>query len=184
MGMMASQITSHIIVYSTIYSGANKRKHISSMSLAFVWGIHWWPVNSLHKWAVKRKMFPFDDVIMVFLRTCCETSLMILIIFDLIRTLYLLNTPENICSIHSYANNFLFSYIKMGIDGQWSIVIPICPIVGGQLQSPGIMGYNGWPWTIPVFRKPGKSGRLPYICGKCVYEILGQPIFYKTVTSH
>ena len=28
------------------------------------WGIHRGPVNSLHKWPVTRKMFPFDDVIM------------------------------------------------------------------------------------------------------------------------
>ena len=27
-------------------------------------GIHRWPVNSLYKWPVTRKMFPFDDVIM------------------------------------------------------------------------------------------------------------------------
>ena len=26
-------------------------------------GIHRWPVNSPHKWQVKQKMFPFDDVI-------------------------------------------------------------------------------------------------------------------------
>ena len=40
MGMMASQITSLIIVYSTVYSGADQRKHQSSASLAFVLGIH------------------------------------------------------------------------------------------------------------------------------------------------
>ena len=61
---MASQITSLTIVYSTIYSGADKRKHQSSMSLAFVRGIHRWPVNSQPKGPVTRKMFPFDDVIM------------------------------------------------------------------------------------------------------------------------
>ena len=61
---MASQITSLTIVYSTIYSGADQRKHQSSPSLAFVWGIHRWPVNSPHKEPVTRKMFPFDDVIM------------------------------------------------------------------------------------------------------------------------
>ena len=55
--MMASQITSLTIVYST-------RKHQSSTSLAFVWGIRRWPVNSPHKGPVTRKMFPFDDVIM------------------------------------------------------------------------------------------------------------------------
>ena len=40
MGAMASQITSLAIVYSTIYSGADQRKHQSSMSLAFVRRIH------------------------------------------------------------------------------------------------------------------------------------------------
>ena len=47
------------------YSGADQRKHQSSASLAFVRGIHRWPVNSPHKGPVTRKMFPFDDVIMV-----------------------------------------------------------------------------------------------------------------------
>ena len=41
-----------------------RSKHQSSASLAFVWGIHWGPVNSPHNWPVTRKMFPFDDVIM------------------------------------------------------------------------------------------------------------------------
>ena len=59
-----SQITSLAIVYSTVYSGADQRKPQSSASLAFVRGIHRGPVNSLHKWPVTRKMFPFDDVIM------------------------------------------------------------------------------------------------------------------------
>ena len=64
MGTIASQITSLTIVYSNVYSGADQRKHQSSASLAFVLGIHQWPVNSTHKWPVTRKMFPFDDVIM------------------------------------------------------------------------------------------------------------------------
>ena len=65
MGVMASQISSLTIVYSIIYSDADQRKHQSSTSLAFVWGIHWWPVNSPHKWPVMWKMSPFDDVIML-----------------------------------------------------------------------------------------------------------------------
>ena len=64
MGAMTSQITSLTIVSSTVYSGEDQRKHQSSASLAFVWGIHRWPVNSSHKWPVTGKMFPFDDVIM------------------------------------------------------------------------------------------------------------------------
>ena len=55
MGPVASQITSLIIVYSTVYSGADQRKHQSSASLSFVRGIPRWPVNSPHKWPVTRK---------------------------------------------------------------------------------------------------------------------------------
>ena len=41
MGAMASQITSITIVYSTVNSGADQRKkHQSSASLVFMWGIH------------------------------------------------------------------------------------------------------------------------------------------------
>ena len=36
----ASQTTSLTVVYSTVYSDADRRKHQSSASLAFVWGIH------------------------------------------------------------------------------------------------------------------------------------------------
>ena len=64
MSAMASQITSLTIVYSTVYSGADQRKHQSCASLAIVRGIHRWPVNSPHKGPVTRKMFPFDNVIM------------------------------------------------------------------------------------------------------------------------
>ena len=64
-GAMASQITSLTFVYSTVYSGADQRKHQSSASLAFVRGIHRGSVNSPYKWPVTRKMFSFDDVIML-----------------------------------------------------------------------------------------------------------------------
>ena len=40
MTTMASQITSLTVVYSTVYLDADQRKHQSSASLAFVWGIH------------------------------------------------------------------------------------------------------------------------------------------------
>ena len=50
MGAMASQITSLTSVYSTFYSGADKKQHESYASLAFVWEItgdaenasNWW----------------------------------------------------------------------------------------------------------------------------------------------
>ena len=64
MGAIASHITSLTSVYSIVYSDADQRKHQSSESLAFVRGIHRGPVNSPYKWAVTRKRFPYDDVIM------------------------------------------------------------------------------------------------------------------------
>ena len=62
------RLTSRTIVYSTIFSGTDQRKHQSSASLAFVRGIRRWPVNSPHKGPVTRKMFLFDNVIML---PCC-----------------------------------------------------------------------------------------------------------------
>ena len=71
---MTSQVTSLTIVYSTIYSGTDQRKHQISASLAFVRWIHRWPVNSPHKGPVTRKMFPFDDVIKSFGVFSCRGS--------------------------------------------------------------------------------------------------------------
>ena len=65
MGANASQITSLTIVFSTMYSDADQRKHQSSASLAFVRGTHRGPVNSPHKGPVALKKFPFGDVIMI-----------------------------------------------------------------------------------------------------------------------
>ena len=64
MSAIASQITRFTIVYSSVYSAATQRKHQSFAQLAFVRGIHRWPVNSPHKGPVSRNMFPFDGVIM------------------------------------------------------------------------------------------------------------------------
>ena len=63
-GAMASRITSFTIVYKTDYSSADQIKHQSSASLAFVRGIHRWPVYSPHQWPVTQKMFSFGDIIM------------------------------------------------------------------------------------------------------------------------
>ena len=64
MSAMTSQITDASILCSAVCSGADQRIHQSSASLAFVRGIHRWPVDSPHKGPVTRKIFPFDDVIM------------------------------------------------------------------------------------------------------------------------
>ena len=65
MSAIASQITSLVIVYSTVYSGADQRKYQSSpRHWPFLRGIHRGPVSP-HKGTVSRKMSPFDEVFMI-----------------------------------------------------------------------------------------------------------------------
>ena len=59
-----------LIVNSNFHTGEGQRKHQSSTSLALVWGIDRWPVNSPHKWPVTQKMYPFDDAIMRWGHSC------------------------------------------------------------------------------------------------------------------
>ena len=65
MSTIASQITGISIVYSTICSGADLRKHESTVSLVSCgeFTIDWWIPRI--KGSVTRNMFLFDDVIMV-----------------------------------------------------------------------------------------------------------------------
>ena len=54
MSAMASQITSVSSVCSTVCSDADQRKYHRTGSLAFVRGIHRWPLNYAHKGRVTR----------------------------------------------------------------------------------------------------------------------------------
>ena len=95
MTTMVSQFTSLTVVYSIVYSDADQRKHQSSASLAFVWGIHRGPVNSPHKGSVTRKMFPFD-----------ESSCAVMMIYIYIKS-HPLNF-HNVLSIHTQILNERF----------------------------------------------------------------------------
>ena len=101
-GMMASQITSLTIVYSTVYSGADQRKYQSSASLVIVWGIHRGLVNSPHKWPDARKIFKFDDVIM--------KELIVLISYFVAN-----RTPI----LEAVGNEAHKPYTRCGVYGQW-----------------------------------------------------------------
>ena len=70
MSAIASQITGVSIVYSTVCSCADQRKHQSSASL----DLHRWPVISPHKGPAARKISPFDEVI-IFTEICLQGSL-------------------------------------------------------------------------------------------------------------
>ena len=63
MTTLASQITSLAVVYSIVYSGVDKKKTSMLRVTGLCAGNS--PVNSPHKGPVTRKMFSFDDVIMI-----------------------------------------------------------------------------------------------------------------------
>ena len=65
MTTIASQITSLTVVYSTVYSDADQSKHQKVRVTGLCVGNSPGPVNSPHKGPVTRKMFPFDNVIMI-----------------------------------------------------------------------------------------------------------------------
>ena len=65
MGAMASQTpVSQLFTQPFAQMKIKENKHQSSASLAFVRGIHQWPLNSPHKGPVTWKLFAFDGVIM------------------------------------------------------------------------------------------------------------------------
>ena len=65
MSTMASQIISLTIVYSTVYSGADEKKTSKLRVTDLCEGNS--PVTGARKRPVTRKLFPFDDVIMIFI---------------------------------------------------------------------------------------------------------------------
>ena len=104
MGALPSKITSLTIVYSTVYSGVDQRKHQSSKSLAFVRELHRGSVNSPHKWPLTRKMFPFDDVIMLSELTSRNIS-------NVLRHIsYLFNQSRNIFQTFSGISEYIKRY--------------------------------------------------------------------------
>ena len=118
MGAMASQITSLTIVYSTVYSGADQRKYQSSASLAFVRGIHRWPVKSPHKGPVTRKMFPFNDVIMKSISAIWLMLLWIFIFFCLYGTVFFIKKKSSLFSNMMKEWNWQhITYIQIYLNG-------------------------------------------------------------------
>ena len=65
MGAIASQITSLTIFSQALIQTQIKENIKAPRCWPLCAGNHRGPVNSPHKWPVTRKMFPFDDVIMI-----------------------------------------------------------------------------------------------------------------------
>ena len=150
MSVIASQITSLTSVYSTVYSDADQRKHQSSASLAFVRGIHRWPVNSPHKGPVTRKMFPFDDFIIwasvkinYWFQQAVTFAMRILILIRPWRPLFNLNI-----SISLY--RYIVKSPSLSYFLHWCLYYSICLLVMRfSFSLPLLQGFFSINLTIP-----------------------------------
>ena len=133
MSAIASQITGVSIACSTIYSSATQRKHQSSASLAFVGGIHRRPEDSPHKGPVTRKLFPFDEVIMVTVDISCVPEDFIALRF----TILLHSTPYH-----------LHSQRDISSSQNWSLVL-WCKWQSSGGPSTGVLQTTCHPCTRP-----------------------------------
>ena len=132
-GRDASQITSLRIVNSVVYSGADQRKNQSSASLAFVRGIHRWPMS--YKWLVTRNFFSigwrlldtwqkFGNAVQPFhvfsLHRVCDSGSHYLHLYthfiDAIATVLILS-PHTINSIHvEYCWNWMLAILTKDVS--------------------------------------------------------------------
>ena len=143
MSTIASQITSLAIVYSIVYSDAGQRKHQSSASLAFVWGIHRGPVNSPHKWPVTRKIFPFDDVIM-------QSFLYHILLSE--KNNNITSTSNDRHAISNY-RSIECSFSNCLDWRQWNIKV--------SRHCPFVRGIHRWPFGFPT-QRDGNAEMFPF----------------------
>ena len=132
MTTIASQITSLTVVYSTVYSDADQRKHQSSASLAFVWGIHrdrWIPHT---KGQLRGKCFHL--MTSSWRRVCAETNL-----YDISLVLGLLFLHSFM--EHGAAQLVLQPYI--GMLGNYQCV-PVVNVVTERPERNGTTGETLW----------------------------------------
>ena len=91
-------------------------------SLAFVRGIHRWPVNSPHKGPVTRKMFSFDDVIMRNRSVPNENKTRTLRIFLGMYSVH--NHPYRFVWLDYSSNHWWFIYRKCFLTLDFKVIIP------------------------------------------------------------
>ena len=155
-------VTNLMIVYSTIYSSTDQRKHHSPTSLAFVQGIPWWPVNSPHKGPVTWEMFPFDDVIMLTFSSV-DFPRWHAITFQRLHMIFMasqITSNSTVCFNSFQANN------KGDIKDLHLLALALCernqPVTGGfPTQRPS----NTECFTMPLWQFLGTLPSL--LCGYC-----------------
>ena len=105
-----------------------------------MWGIHRWPVNSPHKGPVMRKMFPFDDVIMITLEHSLSTHLATAAVGDACWTFVQCHQSCRTCPAHSALAR---RSRNLAVEDHW---------------------YHEAPWVRPITWKYRKNTLLTLSC--------------------
>ena len=165
MGAMASQITSLTIVFSTVYSGADQRKHQSSTSLAFVRGFHrsswswYWSSCPLQLPLITRHQLSnySQAMLMLWLKFCIFLQRKFLfrdtwflryfniVIFSVLSKAEAVNNWNDIQILWSILSYFIYFWIN-SLGQSFSMV------------------------TSLRWRKPGRYGKNPPACGHSTWK--------------
>ena len=125
---MASQITSPTIVYSTVCSDAAQRKHQSSVSLAFMRGIHRWPVISPHKGPVTRKIWLRHYILAMYQMLNCFFFLFTMTLYIRVSTACVMSVTIIILIVKSFCRGWhyieiIYSFGSLRLDNSTSIIV-------------------------------------------------------------
>ena len=159
MSAVAFQITSLTIVYSTVYSRHRPKKHQSSVSPTYLRGIHRWSVNSPHKGPVMRKMFLFDDVIMIYFSVSGFPSWAIIIVCSFIVIIYTSivstsNLQRNQQVWLSQYSDVIMNVMPPQITGVSIACSTVCSVADQRKHQSSaslafVRGINRWPVDSP-----------------------------------
>ena len=109
MGTIASQITSLTIVYSKVYLGADQRKHQSSMSLTFVWGIHRWLTSNAANVSIWLCRHVTSQSLTCGTKLRDELQYLNLIWKMFLQTMFVIHTANTLDAImHQYCQHYIF----------------------------------------------------------------------------
>ena len=156
--------------YSTVCSGANQRKHQSPASLAFVRGIHRWLMNSPHKMTVTRKMFPFDDVIMLLQDVFMEHHFL-----WVHRSQGESNIRHFNVTASSYDENAYSLVHQWSVQRKQDIITYMALRKTGQIHDDAIKWKHFpfyWPFVWGIHQSPVNSSHKGQWCGTLMFSLI------------
>ena len=128
---------------------------ITSLTIAFVWGIHRWPVDSPHKGPVTRKMFPFDDVIMLQPGVVISQQVMKELTFDMENVINLCDHNDGLVQDCSNSSALATELLQSCTESSTCILEKIGRVITGSYYMYGGLSQTGMimPEPLMVIRR-------------------------------